>query len=451
MEKSIKQSKIGLRENLAYFSSNFGSVTVTSVIGSYLLFFYTDVVGLNPIAVGTLFLVSRLFDAVNDPFVGYILDHLKQTRWGRFRPWFALASFLTAINLVLLFMGPSMASAGKLAIAYVSYLTISILFSTMDISLTSLLPAMTNVIKERNSLSMVKSLAFAVGSGVVNMAVVPIVSMFPTPEKGWYATILIIAAILVIFTALGAAGIKERIAPRKKEKYKVRDMLKILFKTRPVLVMYLTTFFFFCALMVKMGSNIFYLKYYVGAVQLMGPFILLMLAGQIVGSIVGPLFANRFEKRRMITICLIIMGLGALMIYPLLPQSIALIMVSNFIFGLGMGAFMPLGFSASADNVDYAEWKHGYRAEGALSSLGTFFIKLSQAIGGAIPAYILASSGYIASSAEQTPATLNSMRMLLSVIPFGFTFIAAMIMFAYPITRKLYTQITGEINDMHKV
>lgn len=154
------KDKIKFKEKLAYATVNFGNIPIMTIINGYLLIFYTNICGLSPAACATLFLIARILDGLNDPLVGCVIDHLPNTKFGHFRPTLIVGTILCSANFLLLWFGPMMAPSGKLAIAYVSYILLGVLFPVMDISLNSLLPVMTEDMNERNSLSSVKGLAY---------------------------------------------------------------------------------------------------------------------------------------------------------------------------------------------------------------------------------------------------------------------------------------------------
>nr|WP_288860178.1 MFS transporter [uncultured Faecalicatena sp.] len=116
------ENKIKLKEKAAFTLLNAGNIPVTMIVSSFLLIFYTNVVGLNPAACATLFLIARIVDAVNDPFVGFVIDRIPDTKLGHFRFTLIIGAVLCGLNYLLLWFGPLMIPAGKLAIAYISYL-----------------------------------------------------------------------------------------------------------------------------------------------------------------------------------------------------------------------------------------------------------------------------------------------------------------------------------------
>ena len=210
----MNQDKIKGKEKLSYALINFGNIPIMTLLNSYLLIFYTNVCGLDPAACATLFLIARIMDGVNDPFVGFIIDHLPNTRMGHFRPPLIVGTILVSINFLVLWFGPMMAPGGKLAIAYVSYLLIGFLFPVMDISLNSLLPVMSADTDERNALSSIKGLIYALGAIVIGVAG-PLILGDTSNRKGYVTLILISTAIVFFFSIIGTLGVKERVLPPK--------------------------------------------------------------------------------------------------------------------------------------------------------------------------------------------------------------------------------------------
>ncbi|MEM8857905.1 MAG: glycoside-pentoside-hexuronide (GPH):cation symporter [Chloroflexota bacterium] len=431
---------ITVREKLAFFWAHIGNVPIMVTINSFLLIFYTDVVGLNPAAIGTLFLIARVIDGFNDPIIGYIVDHLPYTRWGRFRPYVIMGSFICAINFLLLWLGPSMASTGKLAIAYVTYLTIGITFDFMDIPLGAILPTLTNDEQERNSISSYKGVAYLLGYTAITVGTIPLVNLFPTPQEGWHTTIIIYAIIVIILSFAGVRGIQERITPHTEERYGFRDIFKILFQTRPLAIILVATIAVNVGVGLGSGTSIFYYTYNLGDENYFTLSGLVSLPGVIVGVLIFNWVGHKYEKSRMMMLLMLFAatGVGARMFIPY--TAINLVMASVFVSSVGSGGAIPLIFAMIADTVDYTEWRHGFRAEGAVSAIQTFMQKTGLGLGGAIPGFILASTGYVPNSA-QSPAALNGILLTTSTLPFFFFLLAAIAIGFYTIDKKTLQNI----------
>ncbi len=430
------RDKIGLLEKLSFFLGSLGEAPVFSIISSFLLIFYTNVVKLNPAAVGTLFLVAKVFDGTNDIFIGFLIDHMPMTKWGRFRPSHLIFGFLASINFCLLWLGPSMAATGKLAIAYITYLMIGITYAGLDISLGSLLPCMTFDNKERNSLSILKALAMIAGNGIPVIVMIPLIAKFPTPKQGYHTIIVVVSIFVMICIAVCATGVKERVSPIKKERYPLSVTFKILFQTKPVYIAFIAMFFMMIGMQIRGGAVMYYLTYNIGDANLMSVFSAGTLLGMLLGIFIFPKVANRLEKRIVLIICLAITALGFLSTYFIPVSNITLLILTNAIACIGEGGFSSILLSLQADLVDYAEWKHGYRAEGAVISLNSFVMKMGIALGGAIPAYVLAIFGFNADLAVQSPSTTAGILSAMSIMPFILVCIGIVVLLLMGLYKK---------------
>ena len=434
------------REKFAFFWANAANVPVMTSVNSFLLIFYTDVVGLNPAAVGTLFLVARVLDGLNDPLIGFIIDHLPHTRWGRFRPYLVLASFICSINFVLLWVGPSMATSGKLLVAYITYLALGITFPFMDLPLGALLPAMTADSKERNSISGIKGIAFLLIYTAVTALTIPIVSLFDSPAEGWHMTMIIYAVLIFVITAFGTWGIRERVMPQRSGRYKFRDLYSILFNTRPLGVILIATIAVNVGVGLSGGTAIFYYTYNLGNADYFSLSGLVTLPAVLIGVAIFYTFGNQIEKR---TFMMILLGLAAagVGIRIFLPYSALFwIMATVFLSAVGTGGAIPLIFSMIGDAVDYTEWKHGYRAEGAVAAVQTFTQKTGLGLGGAIPGYVLAMSGY-QPNVEQTDLALMGILITTTTLPFIFYLFGALVFRGYTIDAQMLKNMKQDLSQ----
>ncbi len=235
----MESNKITFFEKFSYMIGGIGGVAAQVIIASFLLMFYTDICGLDPAAVATMFLITRILDAVNNPITGYIIDHLPKSKLGRFRLTFIIGSIFFGLNLALVFMGPLLASSGKLIIAYISYILIGITMDFSEIPRTSLLAVMTEDVKDRGSLCALKAFSNLLGGMTVSIATPMLVKMAPKPAQGYIWMVIGIALFMIIINIISGLGVKERVGVVEEvDKYKVKDLMKI-FTVPPVIVVYL--------------------------------------------------------------------------------------------------------------------------------------------------------------------------------------------------------------------
>ena len=436
----MNQDKIKMREKLSFAMANFGNIPVMTLINGYLLIFYTNICGLSPAACATLFLIARFLDAINDPLVGFMIDHLPTRKMGHFRPTLILGTILCSANFLLLWFGPMLSTSAKLAIAYVSYILLGVLFPVMDISLNSLLPVMTEDMKERNSLSSIKGLAYVIGALVIGVAA-PLILGDTSNKQGYINLVLIMTAVIFFFSIIGTMGVKERVKPQMENSYSVKELFKIL-SQKPVYITFLAVLLYSIGSNIVNAANTYFYTYIFEDLTLASIITLITCvtvfpATMVIGNLIG-----RFGKKKMYAIGLALAGLAPI-IRLLDVRSIPLLIVSVLIAGIGAGFAAPLNYGIQADNTDYIEVSMGIRAEGAVASLSSFVSKCAMGIGGAIPGYLLQLAGFDSKAAVQNDNVINVIVLCVLILP-AIVNVVAIVIFSkgYPITKeKLNEQI----------
>lgn len=436
----MNQDKIKMREKLSFAMANFGNIPIMTLVNGYLLIFYTNICGLSPAACATLFLIARFLDAINDPLVGFIIDHLPTRKMGHFRPTLILGTILCSVNFLLLWFGPMLSTSGKLAIAYVSYILLGVLFPVMDISLNSLLPVMTEDMKERNSLSTIKGLAYVIGALVIGVAA-PLILGDTSNKQGYINLVLIMTAVIFFFSIIGTMGVKERVKPQMENSYSVKELFKIL-SQKPVYITFLAVLLYSIGSNIVNAANTYFYTYIFEELTLASIITLITCvavfpATMVIGNLIG-----RFGKKKMYAIGLALAGLAPI-IRLLDVRSIPLLIVSVLIAGIGAGFAAPLNYGIQADNTDYIEVSMGIRAEGAVASLSSFVSKCAMGIGGAIPGYLLQLAGFDSKAAVQNDDVINVIVLCVLILP-AIVNVVAIVIFSkgYPITKEKLNEQT---------
>ncbi|MBC5690415.1 MFS transporter [Mediterraneibacter sp. NSJ-55] len=430
----MSKDKVTLKEKISYVAVNLGNIPITTLMSTYLLIFYTNIVGLDPADCATLFLIARIVDALNDPIVGFCIDHLPNTKYGHFRPPLVVGTILCSLNFLLIWFGPLMAEGGKLVIAYISYLLIGVLFPVMDISLNSMLPVMTTDMNERNSLSAIKGLFYTLGVLGISTAA-PMILGDTSNQAGYVRLVLIVTAFVAVLSIGGTVGLKERVKPQPGKRYGVKDLFKIMGQ-RPIWSTFLASLLYMVGFTIMNTVNAYYYTYVMGNLQLFSVVSMVQTIAVFPSMFLLSALIKRFGKKK-----LYLAGLGIFGILPIMRMldatSIPLLMVVTLLIGFGQGLCMALLYGIQADNTDYIEVKTGQRAEGAVSSLSSFITKFAMGVGGAIPGYLLAFAGFDAAAATQPEAVIHVIMICLAVIPAVFTFVAVIVFGRfYPLNKE---------------
>ena len=432
--------KIGIGEKICYFMANIGNIPLMTLLSTFFLIFYTDVVGLDPAALATLFLISKVVDGISDPIMGFVLDKFPVGKMGKFRPMLIMGTIVCVINYILLWFGAVWIPVGKYVVVYVTYLLIGWTFDIMDISLNSLLPVMTADNKERNQLSTIKAVGYMLGAMVLSTAG-PIIVASGTLES-YYVLIFGSMAVTLVFSIVGALGVKERVAfeGTEEEKYKIKDLVGFLAK-KPVWVTFLAGLVYMVGYQGSQGASSYFFTYTMGDMSLMAGVSLIGMVGMFPAMIIAPLIANKVGKKWVYTAGILIAAIGPAL-RLLAPTSMPLAYVGSLIASLGAGAAMTLTYGIQADNTMYVQYTTGKRAEAAIASLSSFITKVGQGVAGAIPGYVLAAFGFVSGAASQPDSINTGIILCVMVLPAVLGVLGALIFgFGYKLSKK-------DIDDM---
>ena len=303
------------------------------------MIYYTTVVGLDPKALATLFLISKVMDGISDPVMGFILDRFPVTKMGKFRPMLILGTIICVINYILLWFGAVWSPVGKYVIVYVTYLLLGWTFDIMDISKNSLLPVMTTDDKERNSLSLFNALGSMIGGAVIGVLGPVIVA--DGKLESYYVLIFGSMALTLVLSISGALSVKERVEFREnnEEKYSLKEMLQFL-RYKPIWAAFAATLIVGTGSSIAGGAGAYFYTYVLGDMKLMSGVSVIGLIASLVGIVMGPYLANRFGKKKVyLTAVIISRALNLLRLLDV--TSMILIYISALIGGVAGGWMVP--------------------------------------------------------------------------------------------------------------
>ncbi len=449
MEKVKTSQKIGIGEKLCFLLTNVGNIPLMMLLSLFLTIFYTDVCGLDPGKVATMFLLSKVVDGISDPIMGYLIDRLPQTKFGRMRTALIIGTVICTINYVFVWFGPYWMPAAGLAVAYVSYLLLGFTFDIMDISLNSMLPLMTDDLKTRNQLSVIKMVGYM--GGAMFLSIVGPVIVESMTINSFYILIFGSLAVVLIGSIGGVMGIHERVRTSESgdEKYSIPELFKIIL-IRPVLVMLIVNLVSTTTSMLISGVGTYYYTYILGNLALMGLVSLVGVVAQVPAMILSAILGNKIGKKKTYLVGVVIALAGLLIRIPF-AANLLVVIISSLVYTFGTGLTSTLIYGIQADNSNYVEYKTGKHAEGAVASTSSFITKCAQGLGGSIPLYILAATGYVANAATQTESAVNGILLNFTILPFAGLLISGII-FAlfYNITKEDMENINKELIQKHE-
>ncbi|MFA5444139.1 MAG: MFS transporter [Bacteroidales bacterium] len=458
--------KITFREKLGYGFGDMASSMFWKIFGMYLLFFYTKVFGISPAAAGTMFLLTRIWDAVNDPIMGLLSDRT-QTRWGKYRPYLLWGGIPFALIGVMTFFTPDWGENAKLAYAYVTYTLMMMIYTVVNVPYASLLGVMSPHPKDRNTLSSYRMFFAYVGSFITFMILQPLIDAFSSPgaagekismEPGaWTAAVAVIGALCALLFFLCFRWTKERVkaADESRNKASVGTDLKRLFTNGPWWILLASGVSALLFNSIRDGVALFYFTDYVTSTFRTAAFgwtvgTIYLLVGQasnMIGVALAAPVANRIGKKKTYLGAMVLATLLSCFFFMLRPDQILLIMAFQVVISACAGIIFPLLWSMYADIVDYQELKTGRRATGLILSSSSMSQKFGWAIGGAITGWLLAAFGYDADLAVQSQSAIQGVRLMMSFLPAIGCVLAIIAIAMYPLGEKKVLEITAQLNE----
>ncbi len=434
--ESGKQTKVSALSKTAYGLGDASTTLLRLVQMSYLTYFYTDVAGIHPAAVGTMFLAARIFDAVNDPFFGYLVDNT-HSRKGKCRPWFLGDAVPLGVFGALCFLSPDMSGGFKLAFAYITYIGYGIAATAVNIPLGAILPNMTNDQQERTNVNTWRMVFGQLAGAVSSVITIPLVAYLGrgNEKAGYFKT----AALYGIFAGaclLFCYTMIRETVPEKQAHAKlgVRDSLRGLRGNVPLYCLMALTFFHSVYMTVYNSGAMYYLKYKVHNIALMSTLSLMNYAS-VIAMLTIPRLNRRFSKRNLVCFGFFLGILGRILI--LICSKVPVLYIGMFISGFGNGFATGLLYAMIADAIDYGEYKSGIRTQGVTFSAATFMEKLASSTGGALTGFVLSIGGYNQKLSVQSPSAIHSIEAVYLVIPIALCAGAIFIMHFYHLDKEM--------------
>lgn len=458
VEKKLKT--LSVVEKVGYSLGDAASNIYFQIFVTYMLIFYTDVFGLPAAAVGTMFLVSRMFDAINDPLIGALADRAN-TRWGKFRPFVFFFAVPLAGMGVLAFTTPDFDVTGKLVYAYITYNLLMVMYTLVNVPYASLMGVITPNSMERVELSSYRFVGAFVGGLIVQGSTLVLVDYFggqDDPQFGWQMTMACLGILVVVFLFLTFITTRERVLPPKNQKMAAKQDILDLFANAAWRLIALATVFQLIFIVMRNSAITYYFRYYVGeqSVNLFGwvwepslavltsAFLTSGMVVTILGVVCTKVIARRFDKKMTYIVCMGISAVLSLVFFVLPPNAVVMMFAANIIISFVWGPVSVLQWAMYTDAADYGEWKHDRRITGLVMAASLFALKFGLAIGGALTGYVLGWYGF-EPNVQQSEESLTGIVMIMSFLPAAFGIMCVVIMARYPLTNDKMNEIERDL------
>ena len=419
--------KLSMKEKLSYGLGAFGKDMVCQLVFVYIMVYFTDILGLNAAFVGTMFFIARIWDALNDIFMGTIVDNTR-SRFGKFKPWLVIGTLVNVVVYILLFTRFGGISAkGMYVYATVFYILWGMTYTIMDIPYWSMLPNLTSDKTEREKVSVIPrtfaSCAFFIigGFGLQFVDRLGGGSSVAERQMGFHYISIIIAVLFVFTIGLTVFNVKDRkpAADDKAEKISLLQAFRIIRQNDQLLVTIGIILFYNLATQIVVGVSMDYFKYVVGGESLFSVFTAVCGIAEMAGLIAFPKLVSLLSRKKVYTAACVfpLVGLGLLLAARFAaPGSVAAAALCAFLFKFGSGLQLGSVTVILADVVDYGEYKAGTRNESVTFSMQTLLVKFSSAMGSLFTGFALDLTGYVPNVVQST-ATKNGITIVMILLP----------------------------------
>ena len=422
--------KLSMKEKYSFGIGAIGKDAVYAIVSIYLMFYFTDVLGISAGFVGGLFFVARIWDAINDPIMGLIVDNTR-TRWGKFRPWILIGTLVNSVVLIFLFTDCGLTGNALYIYVSVIYILWGMTYTLMDVPYWSMLPNLTSDKEEREEISVIPRIFAAFATLIVSSLGLKIVSILGdgNQKSGFLYFSIIISAVFIVTILITVKNTREHNFSSSQEKTTLKQMVNVLVKNDQLITFLFMVLLFTVGQQIIAGIQLYYFKYVTGSENLFTVFVSFSGISTILGLIVFPKIVSKLSRIKVYILGCVLPVIGIVMLLLsglFLPKNPILVGLAGIIYSFGGGFFTGSQTVALADIVDYGECKLGTRNESVIFSIQTLLVKISTAFGGLLTGLILSATGYVPNQV-QSATTINGLRIVMTIVPIIFISASALV------------------------
>ena len=466
--KAPVKEKMPLGSAIAYTIGYSGINVSWYMINSYLMIFYTDIVGLAAGAISLIMLIARIWDAINDPMMGAIVDRT-HTKWGKFKPYIVIAPPFLAIFNILTFTVFPLEGAAKVAVCLVTYILVGMAYTVVQVAVNGLVNRLTKssqIKMDIISMSQVGStlIQTALGALVPIMLLVfsqTMVEGAATPDQRSYFITTVIVSIVMIpmfwFCAWKCKEVKEEatevvkdaVAQSKPQKEPLLKSLKALGKNSQLIIGIVAVFLGAMGAIARMSLLTYYVIYAAGLPMgenyaMLGIVFPVITFLQMIGNVTLPFFTRKMGKKKTFIFFNIISVAALIILFFFSNGSVPILIAMSAVFGFGL-AGSSICYAFICDAIEYGDYKYGVRDDGLAFSMMSFGVKCATAITGAVGVLLIAAVGYDAANPVQAPATVIGINVVVNIIPAVLMVLSMIIMLGYRLDEKKMEVISSRL------
>jgi glycoside/pentoside/hexuronide:cation symporter, GPH family len=445
--------RLSFVENFGFGLGDTASNFFFQTFNIFLLYYYTDVFGIDAAVAGTMFFLTRLWDALSEPIMGLICDRTN-TRWGKYRPYLLWMAIPYGVFGYLIFANPSLGQTGKIVYAYFTYAMMMMAYTAINVPYSSLMGVLSPSSHARTIASNFRFVGAYGGGLLISMYVRTLVERLGRGDelRGFqYAMGLFAVASIVLFW-IAFLTTKERVQPPAGQRNNAKEELQELFKNRPWVILFFAAIFSTTFIAVRDSVTIHFFKYVVQSGHepiFMGMdktslFLSVGRFSMMLGVFCVGFFIKYTDKKSLTALFTLITAACWISFYFIPLHMYAVMLAVNAAGSFVMGPTSALVWSMYGDVADYGQARFGRRSTGLIHSASLFALKTGTMVAGLMGGWMLGWFNFAPNQPQSAQAMLG-IRLMFSIIPALFAVCKAISLFLYPLNRRKVLEIEREL------
>ena len=432
-----------------------------TLVSMYLLFYMTEVMNLDDATmwwITAVLLAARIFDAVNDPIMGALVDNTRG-KHGKFKPYIAWGAVFTAIITVLMFADFSLTGLPYVVFFAFLYLLWDVAFTANDIGYWSMLPSLSLDQKEREKIGAIARICANIGLFVIVGAIMPLTDWLGTvlgsDQKAWFVFAVGCAVLMVGGQAITVFGVKEpHLAAEPQQNATLKDLGNAIFKNDQHLFTAISMSLFMIGYSITTTFGTYYFKYAYGDENMYSVFGVVLGVAQILALSIFPLFSKKWNRKTLYAIgtALVLLGYGVFFFAP--TDTMLFIGIAGMLLFIGQAFIQLLMLMFLADSIEYGQWKLGRRSESVTFALQPFINKIGAAIANAVVSATVIISGInsAATPADVPPEGITTLKLAMFALPLVTIVLGYIVyLWKFKIDEKMYAKILEDLKERGEI
>jgi melibiose permease/lactose/raffinose/galactose permease len=425
------------------------------MVSMFLLVYLTEVLDLSDSLmwwVTGVFTVLRIFDALNDPFMGLLVDNTR-TRWGKFKPWILAGALVGSVSMILLFTDLGLSGASYVIVFALFYIAWDIFYGANDTAYWSMLPSLSLDPKERERIgafSRICANAGAFSAVVITLPLTGAIGQVIGIKPAWTLYAAITAALMILFLLVTLFGVKEnRSLFRTEGSTTLRELFRAIFKNDQLLFVSIAMMLFMIGYTTTVNFGAYFFKYAYGDENMYSVFAAVLGISQIGALAVFPLFSRRFSRKKLYTAATVLVIAGDTLFF-FSPMRMIPLGIGGMLIFVGQAFIQLLMMMFLADTIEYGQWKFGKRNQGVTFSIQPLINKIGGAIASGVVGATLILSGInsAASPADVSPGGIVLMKTAMLILPLAIIVLGYFIYLKkYSLDEKTYAGILADLRQ----